>query len=111
MTTKATYVWMRVGDQDDYSEYGDVTEAADVLRDLLHGNTFQAQRYIGNMLHGVEIPHTGLMQQNAISLFWGNREADFAHEISDIEIQDLNAILAESDVNPTHPPYESDPMA
>lgn len=92
-------VWMRVGDQDDYHDFDSPEGAAYDLHDLLHSDEGQCRGHIvmrheSSMLYGVNIVGEGYEGQNAVSLYWGDDDAQFAAELSDLELDAFRNVLA-----------------
>jgi len=90
-------VWTRVGDQDDYHDFDSPEEAAESVHDYLHWPGFAddgpcqcehpVERYQGPALHGVAFPGTPYIGDNGVSLFWGDDDAQFDCELSDMELE------------------------
>ena len=83
-------VWLRIGDQDDYRSFDSVDDAASTMREYLGctiNDEMVIRRYVGHMLIGIEIPDAGYVQENGISLFWGDDDAQFEASLSDWELE------------------------
>ena len=97
-------VWMRVGDADSYHGFDSPEEAAFDLTSILSFGAgeipaFDVERYKGAGLRGVVVHGTAFTGNNGISLFWGDNDAQFESELSDIEIEAF-AITLESELLP-----------
>jgi hypothetical protein len=79
------YIWVRLGDADNYNRFDDLTEAADYMTEF---GVHQVQR---SRKYGVEAD--GLTGHNDISLFYGDEEAQPTKELSNIDIRLLNSEL------------------
>lgn len=99
-------IWVRVGDQDDYHNFDSIDVAAEYVHDLLHTgteiedgyllkHTHDLERYSGPALHGVEILGTEFMDNNAISFFWGDNDAQWIGDLDANELDWLSMLLNE----------------
>jgi len=90
-------VWVRVGDQDDYRPFESPEIAAADIHEYLHWPDFEddgpcgckhgVTRYNGPALHGVEFPGTPYIGNNGVSLYWGDDDAQFECELSDMDLE------------------------
>jgi len=83
-------VWMRVGDQDPYHDFDSPEEAAEdvaVLLTLRDRSPIQVRRHSGSALRGVDLVGTCYTGDNGVSLFWGDEDACFDCELSDMELE------------------------
>lgn len=90
-------VWLRVRDQDDYHAFDSPEEAAGELHEYLHWPmpgpdgpsdcTHEVQRYQGRGLRSVELPDTAYHGYNGVSLFWGDDDAQYECELSDMDLE------------------------
>ncbi len=95
-------VWVRAGDQDDYHDFDSIDTAAEYIHNALHdewdfsdGHRHALERYGGSGLVGVSLLGTDFIGDNAISLFWGNDEAQYMQPMSDNDLVWLGQLLDE----------------
>ncbi len=95
-------VWVRIGDQDDYHDFDSIDMAAEHIHDRLHvgcgfsdGHRHPIVRYGGAGLVGVSAIGTEFVGNSAISLFWGNDEAQYMQAMSDDDLVWLGQLLDE----------------
>ncbi len=83
------YVWLRAGDADEYHQFDSVDEAAAELHDycIEVNDEMAVRRYEGRMFVGIEIPDAGYVQENGISLFWGDGDAQIKAPLDDYELE------------------------
>jgi class 3 adenylate cyclase len=77
--------WIRVGDADDYHEFDDLAEVADVLTEYGVAQVEALNRY------GVACDQ--FSGQNYISLFWGDSEAQPLCDLTAGDVEELNGYL------------------
>jgi hypothetical protein len=82
---KTTFIWVRLGDADNYNRFDDLAETAEymALFGVMHVN--RSREY------GVEA--NGLTGLNDISLFYGDDEAQPTRELSGRDVRELNERL------------------
>lgn len=84
-------VWMRMGDTDDYSEFGSMFEAGSELGGYLDstGGLSKMPAVSKHGDYGVSVePFTGY---NYISLFWGDDDAQPEKKLTQADIADFKA--------------------
>lgn len=87
-------LWVRLGDQGDYCNFGtDFGEAADHLTKLAPANGLVSSRLEPKGLYQFEAP--GFEGKNCISIFWGNNVADPIRELDPEELQQLQLAIGE----------------
>mgnify|MGYP003149912856 CR=1 FL=1 len=87
------YVWMRVGDQGDYESFNSVDEAGYDLAQYLDPDAcyHDVRRYKGPALTGIEVGcYVGY---DAVSLYWGDDDAQLEAELNHQELACLAATL------------------
>lgn len=82
-TTK--FIWVRLGDADNYNRFDDVAEAAE------HMSLFGIRHVHRSQKYGVEAE--GLSGQNYISLFYGDDDAQPTRELSGRDVRLVNECL------------------
>ena len=80
------FVWVRLGDADNYNQFDDLHDAAEYVAEL------GVKRVERNQTYGVVAD--GFTGRNYISLFYGDDEAQPTKDVSDQDIQDFNRELA-----------------
>lgn len=90
-------LWIRCGDADSYNAFGDDLDAAvDYLQMLgVTGPLVRCERY------GVCAP--GFTNWNYISLFWGDDDAQPERELTDGEVEAMNAQLSNEVIGELYP--------
>jgi len=83
---------MRVGDQDDYHDFDSPEIAAEDLAQYIGVYANTVRRYVGPGLVGVEVGDW-LVGDNAVSLFWGDGDAQLEAELSDQELEAFDSTL------------------
>ena len=78
------YVWVRLGDADNYNPFDDLTDAAEYMAQFGVRHVERGLRY------GVEA--NGFTGQNYISLFYGDRDAQPTRELPNKDIQFINRV-------------------
>lgn len=76
------FIWVRLGDADNYNRCDDLTDAADFM------DLFGVHQVFRSRMYGVEAD--GLTGQNDISLFFGDDAAQPTRELADKDIRFLN---------------------
>jgi len=79
------FVWVRLGDADNYNQFDDLLEAAEYMAQFGVHQVRHKRKY------GVEA--NGLTGNNYISLFYGDEEAQPTGELSKSDIGLLNRAL------------------
>jgi hypothetical protein len=79
------FVWVRLGDGDDYNRFDDLAEATEYMALFGVKHVYRCQRY------GVEAK--GLTGQNYISLFFGDAQAQPTADLTSSEITIINGEL------------------
>jgi hypothetical protein len=79
------FIWVRLGDTDDYNRFDDVAEAAEYMALFGVKQVHRSQKY------GVDAK--GFTGNNYISLFFGDGEAQPTGELSNRDIHILNSEL------------------
>lgn len=89
------YLWMRVGDQDDYAQFNSIDEATEHLHSCLDMDEdcvgHDVDRYVGGALVGITVDH--YFNNNAVSFFWGDKDAELETPITEWELQVVQNIL------------------
>jgi len=82
------YLWVRVGDADDYNHFDDLAEAAEYMAQFGLVHVWRKFKY------GVDAE--GFTGNNYISLFYGDEEAQPTRDVSTRDIQRLNRHLKQN---------------
>ena len=85
-------VWMRVGDCDDYHDFDSLDEAVEDLLESLDG-FYSIRRSPHSGISGIEILGTSLVGENAVSLYWGDDDAQLVSALSDFDIEIVQSII------------------
>jgi len=93
-------VWMRVGDADEYHSFDSVDEAAEELAELWSAlgypppqpNRIVRAKHSGVV--GVDVTDSDLQGENAVSLYWGDDDANLETPLSDSELLHFNICVA-----------------
>lgn len=80
------YIWMRVGDGDDYHKFSTVEEVAQHLSD--HYDITKIWRFCK-----FGVAADGYENMNYISLFWGDENAEPLFDLIAEEIEEINTVL------------------
>jgi hypothetical protein len=84
-TTITRFIWVRLGDADNYNRFDDLAEAAEYMSLFGVKHIHRSQKY------GVEAE--GLTGKNYISLFYGDGEAQPTRDSSGKDVRELNQCL------------------
>ena len=80
---------MRIGDVDDYHKHGSILEAGEYVALVVRDEVTLIERYQGPALTGVNLFGTGYVDNNGVSLFWGDGDAQKLRELTDDEIEEF----------------------
>lgn len=87
-------LWVRMGDADSYNDFDDFDSLADYMTEL--------SPTVCGMLRGWLEPRgpyqfeaPGFENQNCISLYWGDKEAQPVRELTETEISELELLIEE----------------
>ena len=96
VSVPTSVIWVRMGDNAEYQQFG---SDFDAVADTLHeGGVEKVRRCgwgFGVMAHNYE-------GDNYISLFWGDKEAQFERSMSDPELRGINAALRRTGSQGSH---------
>ena len=80
------YLWVRLGDQDNYEEYGhDLSAVASLLKEVGIEKIWRSP---------VGVEAEGFTDLNRISLYWGDKIGNFYRSITKKELDQINRWLA-----------------
>lgn len=79
------FIWVRLGDSDNYNRFDDLAEAAEYMALFGIKNVHRCQKY--------GVAANGFTGQNYISLFVGDGEAQPTRELSSKDVHVLNKCL------------------
>ena len=83
-------LWMRIGDVDSYEPFHNVYDAAEWL---LNMNAGAFSSWV-NDTRGVGLETANYSHYDFISLYWGDKDADFSSELSSEEKEVVEQALA-----------------
>ena len=88
-TSTVPFVWVRLGDADDYNRFDDLDGAAEYMALFGVRHVERSQKY--------GVAAKGFTGQNYISLFFGDDEAQPTRDLSASDVQLLNECLLNED--------------
>lgn len=91
------YIWVRVGDRDDYNNFDSIGDATEYLHDRVcfgdDCNGHQVDRHESPMLAGLNVDH--FIDQNGVSFYWGDNDAKYSMDISDLELEAVRLLISD----------------
>ena len=85
MRKKTPFIWVRLGDADNYNQFDDLAEAAEYMALFGVRHVERCQKY--------GVAAKGFTGQNYISLYFGDDEAQPTGDVSDADVRRLNICL------------------
>ena len=89
MKTITPFVWVRLGDADEYNQFDDLAEAAEYMALFGVKHVYRCQKY--------GMAAKGFTGQNYISLFYGDDETQPTGDFSSMDVRHLNECLLQEE--------------
>jgi len=87
--TKQTWVWMRMGDNDDYRYFDDMFSAGEELGALFDVKDYPTPPAVQTLASGTGIAVAGFYGFNYLSLFYGDNDAQITKHFTKLDLADF----------------------